>query len=196
MLLLLLSRLVALFIPATGRRRSGERRPMFAEGMGLWRGSPWQPDVSLPPSPPLPRSPYAREAAADHRVDVTASRSPVRTTARRKNAGSRASVALHWYWRWKAWTAAPRSFTGFLWSCDRGRNGGVLPLISGDTCASWPRRRSTSVWTTRPPRRPGGPRRRGGYRRTHVGRDGSPSAPPRPIPVWCESGVPPLRGGA
>jgi hypothetical protein len=70
-LLLLLSRLVALFIPATGRRRSGERRPMPAEGMGLWRGSPWQPDVSLPPSPPLPRSPYAREAAADHRVDVT-----------------------------------------------------------------------------------------------------------------------------
>jgi hypothetical protein len=41
------------------------------EEPALRETSRWQPGKVLPHRPPLPRSPYAREAAADQYVDVT-----------------------------------------------------------------------------------------------------------------------------
>ncbi|WP_406476575.1 hypothetical protein [Streptomyces sp. NBC_01615] len=70
LLVLLLSRLLALLLPGTGRRRRGVR------DLGPTEVSPWprrpRPDPGAALALPRLRSPYAREAATDHRVDVTA----------------------------------------------------------------------------------------------------------------------------
>jgi len=67
--LLVLSRLVALLLPGTGRRRCGGRRLLSVDVSPPPKSPRPQLDEAL--SLPRPRSPYAREAAKDHRVDVT-----------------------------------------------------------------------------------------------------------------------------
>ncbi|WP_329533684.1 hypothetical protein OG568_29150 [Streptomyces sp. NBC_01450] len=72
-LLLPLWHLVAPFFLGTGRRRrSGGRLSLPVEEPAPRETSRWQPGKVLSsPRPPLPRSPYAREAATDQCVDVT-----------------------------------------------------------------------------------------------------------------------------
>ncbi|WP_369260208.1 hypothetical protein [Streptomyces sp. R35] len=70
LLVLLLSRLLALLLPGTGRRRCGVRDLGPTEVTPSPRRPRPHPGAAL--ALPRLRSPYAREAATDHRVDVTA----------------------------------------------------------------------------------------------------------------------------